>query len=82
MLPFEGIKVLDFSQGIAGPHCGMLFALYGADVIKIEPLEGDWSRPLGTVTPCAIAAERLRSAFRAVTSCSVSMAERWRTTTR
>ena len=49
MLPFEGIKVLDFSQGIAGPHCGMLFALYGADVIKIEPPEGDWSRPLGTV---------------------------------
>jgi len=46
--PFEGIRVLDFSQGIAGPHSGMLFAHYGADVIKIEPPEGDWSRPLGT----------------------------------
>ncbi|MEE9590061.1 MAG: CoA transferase [Hyphomicrobiaceae bacterium] len=46
--PFSGIRVLDFSQGVAGPHCGMLFALYGADVIKVEPPEGDWSRPLGT----------------------------------
>ncbi len=49
ILPFEGTRVLDFSQGIAGPHCGTLFALYGADVIKLEPPEGDWSRPLGTV---------------------------------
>ena len=49
ILPFDGIRVLDFSQGVAGPHCGMLFALYGADVIKVEPPEGDWSRPLGTV---------------------------------
>lgn len=47
--PFEGTRVLDFSQGIAGPHCGALFALYGAEVIKVEPPEGDWSRPLGTV---------------------------------
>jgi len=45
--PFNGIKVLDFSQGIAGPHCGMLLAHYGADVIKIEPPGGDWSRPTG-----------------------------------
>lgn len=47
--PYDGIRVLDFSQGVAGPHCGMLFALYGAEVIKVEPPEGDWSRPLGTV---------------------------------
>ena len=44
--PFSGIKVLDASQGVAGPHAGMLLAQGGADVIKLEPLEGDWSRPL------------------------------------
>ncbi|MCA8929691.1 MAG: CoA transferase [Alphaproteobacteria bacterium] len=47
--PYEGIKVVDLSQGIAGPYCGMLLAQYGADVVKVEPLEGDWSRILGTV---------------------------------
>ena len=46
--PYAGLKVVDASLGIAGPHCGMLLALYGAEVIKIEPLFGDWVRPLGT----------------------------------
>ena len=46
--PYAGLKVVDASLGIAGPHCGMLLALYGADVVKIEPLFGDWVRPLGT----------------------------------
>ncbi len=45
--PFEGLKVVDLSQGIAGPYCGMLLAQYGADVVKVEPPEGDWSRHLG-----------------------------------
>jgi crotonobetainyl-CoA:carnitine CoA-transferase CaiB-like acyl-CoA transferase len=44
--PFAGLKVVDLSQGIAGPYCAMLLAQYGADVIKVEPLEGDWSRTL------------------------------------
>lgn len=44
---FEGIKVYDSSQGIAGPHATMLLALHGADVIKVEPPNGDWCRVLG-----------------------------------
>jgi crotonobetainyl-CoA:carnitine CoA-transferase CaiB-like acyl-CoA transferase len=46
-LPYEGLRVVDLSQGVAGPHCGMLFALYGADVVKVEPPEGDWGRAIG-----------------------------------
>ena len=44
--PYEGLKVVDLSQGVAGPYCAMLLARQGADVIKVEPLEGDWSRKL------------------------------------
>ena len=46
--PYRGLKVLDFGQGVASPYCAMLLAVYGADVIKIEPPDGDWSRRLGT----------------------------------
>jgi crotonobetainyl-CoA:carnitine CoA-transferase CaiB-like acyl-CoA transferase len=43
--PFAGIKVIDLSQGIAAPYAGMLLAQYGANVIKVEPLDGgDWVR--------------------------------------
>jgi crotonobetainyl-CoA:carnitine CoA-transferase CaiB-like acyl-CoA transferase len=48
--PYAGLKVVDLSQGVAGPYCAMLLAQYGADVIKVEPTEtGDWSRGLGVV---------------------------------
>jgi crotonobetainyl-CoA:carnitine CoA-transferase CaiB-like acyl-CoA transferase len=46
--PYRGLRVLDFGQGIASPYCAMLLGVYGADVVKIEPPEGDWSRYLGT----------------------------------
>jgi len=46
--PYRGLRVLDFGQGIASPYCAMLLGVYGADVIKVEPPEGDWSRYLGT----------------------------------
>ncbi len=43
--PFAGLKVVDLSQGIAAPYAAMLLAQYGADVIKVENLDGgDWVR--------------------------------------
>ena len=46
--PFAGLKVIDLSQGIAGPYSAMLLAQQGAQVIKVEGTgEGDWSRVLG-----------------------------------
>jgi len=45
--PFAGLRVIDLTQGLAGPEAGMLLAQYGAEVIKVEPLEGDWSRNQG-----------------------------------
>ncbi|MCX7203560.1 MAG: CoA transferase, partial [Burkholderiales bacterium] len=46
--PFAGLKVVDLSQGIAGPYSAMLLAQQGAQVIKVEGTgEGDWSRVLG-----------------------------------
>ena len=46
--PFAGLKVVDLSQGVAGPYCGMLLAQHGADVIKVEPTGvGDWARTIG-----------------------------------
>jgi crotonobetainyl-CoA:carnitine CoA-transferase CaiB-like acyl-CoA transferase len=48
--PFAGLKVIDVSQGVAGPYCAMLLAQYGANVIKVEPPgTGDWARNLGVV---------------------------------
>ena len=41
---FDGIRILDFTQDTAGPFAGMLLAEQGADVIKVEPPEGDRAR--------------------------------------
>src|ERR1700732_1288722 len=44
---YAELRVLDLGQGVAAPYCAMLLAMHGAEVIKLEPLAGDWSRGLG-----------------------------------
>jgi CoA:oxalate CoA-transferase len=45
---FGSIKILDLTQGLAGPYCTKLFACFGAEVIKVErPGKGDVTRAIG-----------------------------------
>ena len=43
-LPLHGIRVVDFSRVLAGPHCAKTLLDLGAEVIKTEPPAGDLSR--------------------------------------
>ena len=45
-LPYEGIRVVEFTHMVMGPTCGMVLADLGAEVIKVEPIEGDKTRNL------------------------------------
>ena len=45
--PLAGLKVIEICNTIAGPACARLLADFGADVIKIEPPEGDPVRQMG-----------------------------------
>lgn len=47
----EGIRVLDFGRYIAGPYCATLLGDMGAEVIRIEKIDGSEDRYLSPVTP-------------------------------
>ena len=49
--PLRNIRVLEFSQIIAGPVAGIYLSDLGADVIKVEPLEGEARRNSAAVVP-------------------------------
>jgi len=46
VLPLEGVRVVEFAHMVMGPSCGLALADLGAEVIKVEPLEGDNTRRL------------------------------------
>jgi len=46
-MKLEGVRVLDLSMFLPGPHLTMMMADHGADVIKVEPPSGDPPRELG-----------------------------------
>jgi len=43
----DGVRIVDLTQMLAGPFCTMLLADQGAEVIKVEPLDGDHTRIIG-----------------------------------
>src|SRR4051812_32450658 len=45
-LALDGLRVVEFTHMIMGPTCGMVVGDMGAEVIKVEPLEGDRTRHL------------------------------------
>jgi len=52
----EGVRVLDLSQGAAGPICTQVLGDLGADVVKVEPPGGEWGRTLGPPFVAGVAA--------------------------
>ncbi|MBI4285650.1 MAG: CoA transferase [Chloroflexi bacterium] len=64
-MPLEGIRIVDMSRAQMGPSAATMLADLGADVIKVEPLEGEYSRnatwalyPRGTVDAFILAHNR------------------------
>ena len=48
----DGLKVIDLSRVLGGPYCAQMLADHGAEVIKVEPPQGDETRTWGP--PCLL----------------------------
>ena len=66
--PLAGLRVLELASVLAGPYCAMVLADLGAEVIKVEPLDGDATRGYGPpwINPEAPAGERTAVYFLSV----------------
>jgi formyl-CoA transferase len=49
--PLDGVRVVDFTEYIAGPYATMMLADMGADVVKVEPVKGDHWRHQSPIAP-------------------------------
>ena len=54
----QGVRVLDLSQGIAGPFAARMLGDFGAEVVKVEPPDGDPARKLHPMLDEGPATER------------------------
>ena len=45
-LPLAGLRVVEFTHMVMGPTCGLVLGDLGAEVIKVEPIEGEGTRRL------------------------------------
>ena len=49
--PLTGLRIVDLTHMLAGPYCTMLLADLGAEIIKVEPIQGDGTRAEGPFMP-------------------------------
>ena len=54
--PLKNIKVVDTTQGYSGPYLSFMLAEAGAEVVKVEPIGGDWSKELSPQTDKGVSA--------------------------
>ena len=68
MLPLAGIRVVEWSTAIAGPYGGMIYADLGAEVIKIEGLNGEDNRKVANTVPVFVVHARNRAKYVALST--------------